>query len=519
MAEMVVNAVGRQVPTEVNGKKQTPFLGVGKFEPTGRKAAPPIPALHQFGLDKRVPTLRDALEKVGLRNGMTIGMHHHMRNGDRMAVPLFDTIAAMGIRDIVFAPSALFPCHEPLIKHLDSGVIHHIEGSLNGPLGVYCSEGKMRGMGVLRSHGGRYQAIQDGELKIDLGFIPAPSADMMGNATGATGPSACGSLGFALADSQYADKVIVVTDNLVEVPCMPWEIQGMSVDAVVVVDKIGDPEKIVSGTTQITKSPTRILIAEYVADFIEAAGYLGLPFQAGAGGIALASVKFIGDRMREKGLRAAFARGGSTKYLVDMLNEGLIGAILDGQTFDLDGVRSIATHPRHVPTTPYTSYNYHGKGNWAAYVSTAVLGATEVDVKFQANVVTHSDGYLLHGIGGWQNTLSGDCSILAFPLFRGRIPIVMDEVTTVCAPGEMIDVVVTERGIAINPLRQDLLERVKGKGLPLTTIEELHDIARKLCGKPEPASVDRTKPVAVVKWVDGTVIDTIYKVDYPEKKA
>lgn len=519
MAEMVANAVGRRVPTEVNGREQTPFRGVGKFEPTGRKAAPPIPALHQYALDKRVPTLRDALEKIGLRNGMTIGMHHHMRNGDRMAVPLFDTIAAMGIRDIVFAPSALFPCHEPLIKHLESGVIHHIEGSLNGPLGVYCSEGKMRGMGVLRSHGGRYQAIQDGELKIDLGFIPAPSADMMGNATGAFGPSACGSLGFALADSQYADKVIVVTDNLVEVPCMPWEIQGMNVDVVVVVDKIGDPEKIVSGTTQITKSPTRILIAEHIADFIEAAGYLGRPFQAGAGGIALASIKFIADRMRAKGLRAPFARGGSTKYLVEMLNEGLIGAILDGQTFDLDGVRSIATHPRHVPTTPFTSYNYHGKGNWASYVATAVLGATEVDVKFQANVVTHSDGYLLHGIGGWQNTLFGDCSILAFPLFRGRIPIVMEEVTTVCAPGEMIDVVVTERGIAINPLRQDLLDRVRGKGLPLTTIEELYAIGQKLCGKPEPASVDRTRPVAVVKWVDGTVIDTIYRVDYGEKPA
>jgi citrate lyase subunit alpha/citrate CoA-transferase len=516
---MVRNAVGREVPTEVNGRPQVPFRGVGKHEPTGRKAAPPIPALHQYGLDKRVPTLRDALEKVGLKSGMTIGMHHHMRNGDRMAVPLFDTIAEMGLRDMVFAPSALFPCHEPLIKHLDSGVIHHIEGSLNGPLGVYCSQGKMRGLGVLRSHGGRYQAIQDGELHIDLGFIPAPSADMMGNATGAYGPSACGSLGFALADSQYADRVIVVTDNLVEVPCMPWEIQGMNVDVVVVVDKIGDPEKIVSGTTQITKSPTRVLIAEYVADFIEAAGYLGRPFQAGAGGIALASVKFIADRMREKGLRASFARGGSTKYLVEMLNEGLIGAILDGQTFDLDGVRSIASHPRHVPTTPFTSYNYHGKGNWAPYVATAVLGATEVDLKFQANVVTHSDGYLLHGIGGWQNTLFGDCSILAFPLFRGRIPIVMKEVTTVCAPGEMIDVVVTERGIAVNPLRRDLLDRVKGKNLPLTTIEELYEIGRKLCGTPEPAAVDRAQPVAVVKWVDGTVIDTVFRVNHGDRQG
>ena len=514
MAEMVKNAVDRLVPTEVNGKAQTPFLGVGKFEPAGRKVGPPIPAMHHYPLDKRVPTMRDALEKVGLRDGMTIGMHHHMRNGDRIVVPLFDTIAEMGVKDIVFAPSALFPCHEPLIKHLESGVIHHIEGSMNGPIGRFCSEGRMRGMGILRSHGGRFQAVQDGDLHIDIGLIPAPSADMLGNATGAHGPSACGSLGFALADSIYADKVIVVTDNLVEVPCIPWEIQGMNVDVVVEVEKIGDPAQIVSGTTQLTKSPTRLLISEYVADFIEAAGYLGKPFQAGAGGIALASVAFIADRMRAKGLKCAFARGGSTKVLVDMLNEGLIGAILDGQTFDLDGVKSIGTHPRHLPTTPFTSYNYHGKGNWASYVSTAVLGATEVDLKFQANVVTHSDGYLLHGIGGWQNTLFGECSILAFPLYRGRIPIVVENVTTACAPGELIGAVITERGIAVNPKRTDILERVKGKGLPLVTIEELYETAQKLCGKPQPPDIDRDKPVAIVKWVDGTVIDTIYRVRY-----
>jgi citrate lyase subunit alpha/citrate CoA-transferase len=514
VAEMVRNAVERLVPTEVNGKPQTPFLGVGKFEPSGRKFGPPIPAMHHYALDKRVPTMRDALEKVGLRDGMAIGMHHHMRNGDRIVVPLFDTIAEMGIKDIVFAPSALFPCHEPLIKHLESGVIHHIEGSMNGPIGRFCSEGKMRGMGILRSHGGRYQAVQDGELHIDIGIIPAPSADMMGNANGAHGPSACGSLGFALADSIYADKVIVVTDHLVDVPCIPWEIQGMNVDVVVEVEKIGDPAQIVSGTTQLTKSPTRLLISEYVADFIEAAGYLGKPFQAGAGGISLASIAFIAERMRAKGLKASFARGGSTKVLVDMLNEGLIGAILDGQTFDLDGVKSIASNPRHLPTTPFTSYNYHGKGNWAPYLATAVLGATEVDLKFQANVVTHSDGYLLHGIGGWQNTLFADCSILAFPLYRARIPIVVENATTVCAPGELIGAVITERGIAINPKRTDILERVKGKGLPLTTIEELYEMAQKLCGKPQPPDLDREKPVAVVKWVDGTVIDTIYRVRY-----
>ncbi|MCK7540594.1 MAG: hypothetical protein MZV63_61750 [Marinilabiliales bacterium] len=39
------------------------------------------------------------------------------------------------------------------------------------------------------------------------------------------------------------------------------------------------------------------------------------------------------------------------------------------------------------------------------------------------------------------------------PLFRDRIPVIVDRVTTLCGPGELIDVIITERGIAINPLQ------------------------------------------------------------------
>lgn len=510
--QLVKNVIGRSVPIEVNGKAQVPFKGVGQHKLEGRKASSPIPSNSDYPKDKRVSSLKKALELCGIKDGMTIGIHHHFRDGDLVINPLFDLIAEMGIKDITFAPTALFPTHEPLINHLESGVIHHIEGSMNGPIGRFCTEGKMKGIGILRSHGGRWQAIQDGELKIDLGIIPAPAADIMGNANGVLGPSACGPLGFALADATFADKVIVITDNLVPFPCVPWEIPGMLVDYVVETDKIGIPEKIVSGTTQITKSPTRLLIAEYVAQFIEEAGFLGAPFQAGAGGISLAFVQFLAKRMREKNVKAPFARGGSTKFLVDLLNEGLIGYILDGQSFDLEGVKSLRENPRHISTSPFTSYNYHSKGNFANYVGVAVLGATEVDINFQANVVTHSDGYLLHGIGGWQNTLFADLTILAFPLFRGRIPIVVEEVTTVCAPSEMIDVVITERGIAINPKREDLIERMKNSSLPILKIEDLYNIAKKICGTPEKMEKNLEKPVAIVKWVDGTVIDSVFQI-------
>jgi citrate lyase subunit alpha/citrate CoA-transferase len=184
---------------------------------------------------------------------------------------------------------------------------------------------------------------------------------------------------------------------------------------------------------------------------------------------------------------------------------------LDGQTFDLEGVRSMRENPNHVNTSPFTSYNYHGKGNFAPLVDVVVLGATEVDVNFNGNVVTHSDGYLLHGIGGWQNCLFSKTVILPIPLFRDRIPIIRDEVTTICGPGELIDVIVTERGIAINPRRTDLLEAVKGSDLPIKTIHELKAEAESICGKPEPVETgDRV--IAAIKWVDGTVIDVVKQV-------
>ena len=510
------NVAGRLVPTEVNGQPQTPYLGVGKFKPTGRKAAPPIRTCADYPADgnKVVKNLKEALKKAGLKDGMTISTHHHFRNGDAVTNLLFDTIKSMGIKNIRWFPSASFPVHSHLIKYLEDGTIHHIEGSMNGPLGRYCSEGKMKGMGVLRSHGGRWQAIQDGEVHIDIAVIAAPTADPFGNATGDRGPAACGLLGFALADSIYADNVIVVTDNLVPFPCVPWQIQGNNVDYVVEVDSIGDPSKIVSGTTQVTKSPDRLLIAEYIAQFMEDAGIMkdGFSFQAGAGGINLAFAVYLKERMKRKGVKARFIRGGSTKYLVEMLEEGLTDYILDGQTFDLEGVRSMRENPNHVNTSPFTSYNYHGKGNFASMVDAAVLGATEVDINFNANVVTHSDGLLLHGIGGWQNALFAKTTILAVPSFRDRIPVIVDEVTTLVGPSELIDVVITERGVAINPRRKDLIKALKGSSLPVRPIEEIYEEVTGICGKPQKPKVNKDKPVAIIKWVDGTVIDTVYQV-------
>jgi len=514
----VTNQAGRRIPSEINDDPVVPFMGVGKYQPDARKHAPRISSCKDYPSDgnKLLGGLREALEKSGLCDGMTISTHHHFRNGDLLANQVFDIAHEMGVKGLRWFPSASFPCHAHLIPYLEDGTIQRIEGSMNGPLGRFVSEGGMKGTGVLRSHGGRYQAVQDGEVTIDIAVIGAPAADAFGNANGLYGNSACGSLGFALADSRYADKVIIVTDNLVEFPCIPWQIQGNDVDHVVRVEKLGDPAQIVSGTTRITRSPDRLLLAELTARFCEAAGIIrdGFSFQSGAGGTSLAVGEYFRKIMKKKGIRARFARGGSNRYLVSMLEEGLIGYLLDGQTFDLEGVRSMAENPNHVWTSPFTSYNYHGKGNFASMVDVVVLGATEVDTEFNANVVTHSDGTLLHGIGGWQNCLFSRTVILPVPLFRDRIPVLRDRVTTLCGPGELIDVIVTERGIAINPLREDLIEHTRNASLPIKSVEELKAEADGICGVPDAPGLEE-RVVAAVKWVDGTVLDVVQQISIP----
>jgi citrate lyase subunit alpha/citrate CoA-transferase len=515
MAKLVKNAVGRMVPTEVNGQKVIPFKGLGKHRPSGHKYAPPIYTSIDYPEDgnKTVGTLKEALKKCGLKDGMTISTHHHLRDGDLVSNGIFDIAHEMGVKNLVWLPSASFPCHQPITKHLENGTINRIEGSMNGPLGKFVSEGKMKGTAVLRSHGGRVQAIQDGEVKIDIAVLAAPSSDFFGNANALNGPSACGVLGYASADFLYADKVIVVTDHLVDFPNMPMEIQGIYVDCVVVVDKIGIPEKIVSGTTQITNSPDRLYIAELTTQFFIESGILkdNCFMQAGAGGTSLAIGNYVHQVLKEKGWKSKVGFGGSTKYMVQMLEEGTMEHILDAQAFDLGAVESIARNKNHHQYPVFNAYNYHTKGNLTTMMDIMILGATEVDVNYNANVVSHSDGYLLHGIGGWQNCLHAKNVILPIPLFRDRIPVIRDEVTTICGPGELIDIIVTERGIAINPLRKDLIKKMKNSKLPIKTIKELKDEAERICGKPKAVEFE-DKVVAIIKWVDGTVIDSIRKI-------
>ncbi len=508
---MPVNSVGREVPSKINGIHFKPFAGDGKTKPEGRRAGSLI-RMEPEGRSK-VVSLEEAIRKVGLEDGMTVSFHHHLRNGDFVVNMVMKTIEKMGFKNIRLFPTALFPVHEPLVSMLKNGVIRRIEGSMNGPVGEATSYGAMKETAILRSHSGRVRAVESGEVHIDVAFIAAPTSDIYGNLNGVDGKSACGPLAYGMVDSYHADHVVAVTDNLVPYPAYPISIYQQNVDYVVPVDSIGDPKGIMSGTLRITTSPSRLKIAKYAVEIIKRVALKdGFSFQAGAGGISLAVTKFLGDIMRKEGIKASFINGGVTKYVVDMLHGGLVNVVLDGQAFDLDAVKSLKGDKNHIET-PLAMYgNPFSSGGIVNMIDVGVLGATEVDIDFNVNVNTHSDGLLLHGIGGHQEVAAGSAlTIITVPLYRYRVPVIREKVTTVTTPGEVVDAVVTEYGVAVNPKRDDIIEKLKGTKIPLWDIQDLKNKAYSICGKPqEPKTTDDI--IAAILWRDGTIIDVVYKV-------
>ena len=507
------NKVGREIPNEIAGRKLKPFKGAFATQPDRKHKATRI-KFHDPKNSKVLKSLREAIKKVGLKDGDTISFHHHLRNGDYVVNMVLDTIAKMGIKDIKLAGTALFPVHEKIIQHIENGVVTRIESSMNGPVGEFVSQGgKLAEPAVLRSHGGRARAVASGEIDIDVAFIAAPICDDYGNCNGRYGKSAFGAMGYAYTDTVYADHTVVITDNLQPYPVTPPIIQQTFVDYVVTMDSIGDPSGIQTGTLRITRSPARLKIARTAVKVLEAAGVLknGFSVQAGAGGISLAATKFLHEYLKKHGIVGSFVMGGTTRYVVDMLEEGTMMKILDVQSFDLAAIESLRKNPMHVEINNTFYADIHSGGCAVDKLDAAFLGGTEIDLDFNVNVNTHSDGKLLHGIGGHQDVAAGaGITMILMPTVRGRIPTIRKEVTTITTPGETVDVLVTERGVAVNPRREDLIEDLKGK-VPLVDIEELYKRVTRFCKEPKPPKLG-DEIVAIIEYRDGTVIDVVRNV-------
>ena len=464
-------------------------------------------------MSKVVGSLREAISAAGLRDGMTVSFHHHLRSGDYVINMVMNEIAAMGIKNLTVNASSLFDVHAPLAEHIKSGVITKIiTDYMSAGLGKYISAGIMEQPVEFMTHGGRPTAIMQGKTPIDVAFVAAPAADGDGNCTGKIGRSACGSLGYAFADAEYAKKTIIITDGLCEKLEEP-SIDGKFVDFVVCVDEIGDPRGIVSGTTTITRDPVGLIMARDAADVIKYSGLLkeGFSFQTGAGGASLAAAKFLMDIMLEEKIRGSFGLGGITGYMVDMLRAGCFEELRDVQCFDLKAVESIRTDPRHHEISAFEYASPANDRAWVNFLDAVILGATEIDTDFNVNVHTDSAGIIMGGSGGHSDTAAGaKLAMVIAPLFRARQPIITDRVNCVSTPGKDIDVLVTQYGIAVNPKNEELRDRLIRAHMPVVSIEELKAKAESLCGVPK-ALEHGERVVAKVIGRSGEVQDLIYR--------
>ncbi|GHV94343.1 citrate lyase subunit alpha [Spirochaetia bacterium] len=476
-------------------------------------------AQREVSHNKIVSGLEEAVRLCGLKNGQTISFHHHFRDGDYIVNMVIDKLAGMGFKDLVLAASSLTDCHAPLVKHIQNGVISRIETSgLRGKLANEISKGLMEIPVVFRSHGGRAYAIETGELAIDVAFLGAPSCDPFGNANGYSRDSEsgvkCGSMGYAKCDAQYSKKTIIITNNIVHFPNVPFGIPESDVDYIVKVDEIGDSAGIMKGATRFTTNPKELVMAELAADVIEASGRLvdGFSFQTGTGGASLAVTRFLREKMKAKGITASFALGGITGSIVDLHEEGLVKKLLDVQGFDLKAADSLKNNRFHHQISAEYYASPRGAGAAVNQLDVVVLSALEADVNFNVNVLTGSDGVIRGAIGGHQDTAYGaSVTVVVCPLTRGRLPCIVDRVGTIVTPGKTVDVIVTEHGVTVNPARDDLKERFAAAHLPVFPIQELRARVETLVGRPDPVEyTDRV--VGLVTYRDGSIIDLIRQV-------
>ena len=515
------NNVGHDIPDAILQQLNLGLYGRDEDARTAPKSPKSLPQ-RNAGENKIVDSIEDAIRLSGLQDGMTISFHHHFREGDYILNQVMDVIARMGFKGLKVASSSLTGIHSPLIEHIKSGVVTRLESSgCRGKLADAVSHGLLPEPMIFRSHGGRASAIADGRLKIDVAFLGASVSDPFGNASGVClddtleNVAECGSLGYAKVDAQYADKVVILTNNIVGFPNMAGGIKGTQVDCVVKVDSIGDPGKISAGAARYTTNPRDLLIAEEAAKVVMNSGYFedGFSIQTGTGGSALAVTRFLADEMVSRGIKAKFGLGGITGQMVKLHEQGLIETLLDVQCFDTVAAASLRNNPRHFEIDGNDYASPFNRGAAINQLDIVILSALEIDTSFNVNVLMGSDGIIRGAIGGHPDTAAGAAlTVIVSPLIRGRIPCVVDAVNTLCTDGRSCDVLVTDAGIAVNPNRPEVAERLTAAGIKLSTIGQLKLDAEAVVGRPDALPFGE-RIVAVVTAPDGNVIDVVYEIN------
>lgn len=491
-----------------NARQYEPFTGANTHTPY-------LADCRQKYQRKLFDSVDDVLARCELRDGMTVSFHHAFREGDKVINYVMAKLAERGLKGLTLASSSLMTCNAPLIEHIRAGVITKIYTSgMRGELAEAISHGLMAEPVEIHSHGGRVNLIEKGEITIDVAFLAVSCCDEYGNASGTGGTSRCGSLGYAMVDAKYAKKVVLLTENIEPFPYMPASLIQDQVDYIVKIDSVGDPAKISIGAARVTSNPRELMIARSAADVIEHSGFFrdGFSLQTGSGAASTACTRFLESRMRKQNIVASFALGGITGSIVDLHEKGLIKKLLDTQSFDGVAGASLAKNPHHVEISTSVYANPAAKAACCDRVDIVILSALEIDTDFNVNVLTGSDGVMRGASGGHCDVAAAaNLTIVVAPLIRSRIPTVVRQVTTRVTPGESVDVLVTDHGIAVNPARQEVKARLIAAGLPVVDIGTLYQRTLLISGEPKPIAFT-SRIVGVVRYRDGSVIDVVRQV-------
>ncbi|MFA8449567.1 MAG: citrate lyase subunit alpha [Bacteroidales bacterium] len=492
---------------------------------TAKRGASPIPRRHS-----KISTLDEVMDVI--EDGDVISYPHYYRTGDKGLELVVQKLRQYGKKNICLYANAIFDHTEPWLQNaFRDGVLTSFYGNPYRKFGAFLMNGGLDQPSVGFSHGNRVRKLQTGEIKVKVAFGPVPMADIHGNASGCLGDSKhwCGPLGLFLADAEYADYVCLLTGDVSDRLLIPASISMELVDFVVPVDCPGLAEGIGSGTLNIEKArsnPFNAKIAENVTKVMHAAEVIqdGFNFQVGSGA-GLVVLDNIRQELRSRKIQANYAIGGITSLHVDMYKEGLIDSLMHGQLFEASDkvVSSLYNDAKHVEISTGYYASVAGKEAAVNMLDVAVLSALELDLEFNVNTVC-ANGRIIGGIGGGQDVAAGaDLTIMFLPLATGKngkgFPKVVEKVYTKTTPGEVIDVVVTEDYVVVNPNSKStkkniLIERAKEFGLNIIDIETLHDFSIKKAKEfgVLPILTEVTdRVIHYIEWRDGTLLDKIYQ--------
>ena len=168
------NAVGREIPEEIlKATGKDVFKGSFAMHQVAYKAAThTVAPVIDPNYSKLVGSIEDVLKKCGIHDGMTLSFHHHFREGDHVCSMVMEAVHKMGIKDLTICASSLGKAQASLVPMIEDGTVINIQASgVRGPIGEAISNGKLKGLAIMRGHGARVRAIETGETHIDIAFI------------------------------------------------------------------------------------------------------------------------------------------------------------------------------------------------------------------------------------------------------------------------------------------------------------------------------------------------------------